>query len=359
MLKFLPHAAPLLLNNRLTELTFFVTTTCNMRCKHCFIIDELNKKTDLLSVDEVRRMGRHIPYMQRVHISGGEPFTREDLAEIALVISNEWRAAVVCIPNNGWFRKNLVRTVNEFGRKAQGNLRLFFSINSPDPQEMDAFTGLKGSLERWIAAVKEVAEHARQYRNVRLIALSSYNDYNMHVFPKLIDFVLNHTAVDEFSFHLVRSHESYHPELDLTNYRRVVSDYFRNQYKGHPILRAYRELIREIPLQFEEHPERVPICQAGSLRAVMAPNGDVYPCERLGYPAAGRAEWFMGNIREFDYNIKALLASEPAVEVRRKVRSSGCQPCHEIDTSLNLLSTNRFKMRVLARALKYALVNGR
>src|SRR4051812_32204564 len=107
MLNLLPHAVPLFFKNRLTELTLFITTTCNMKCKHCFVIDELNKKTDLLTVEEIRLMARHIPYMQRVHISGGEPFTRKDLSDVVIAISNEWNAGVVCIPNNGWFTDNV------------------------------------------------------------------------------------------------------------------------------------------------------------------------------------------------------------------------------------------------------------
>src|SRR5437867_3481894 len=98
MIKLLPYAVPLIFKNRLTELTLFITTTCNMKCKHCFVIDELNKKTDLLTVDEVKKMGKHITYMQRVHISGGEPFTRKDLPEVIVTISNEWNAGVVCVP---------------------------------------------------------------------------------------------------------------------------------------------------------------------------------------------------------------------------------------------------------------------
>lgn len=353
MRNLLPHAIPLLFTNRLTELTLFITTTCNMKCRHCFVIDELNKKVDLLSVDEIKRMGRHIPYMQRVHISGGEPFTRKDLADVVIAISNEWNAGVVCIPNNGWFTDNVVQTIERFGREAKGHLRVHFSINSFDAQEVDHFTQLKGSLKRWKETVAAASKVAARFKNVTLIALSTYNEFNMNVFPELVDFVLTETGVDEFSFHLARSHKSYQPTVDLTNYKRVLDDYFKNRYHGHPVLRAYRELVRREHLRLVEENEAV-VCRAGTLRVVVAPNGDVYPCEKMGFPnGEEREKWLMGNLRDEDYNLKAILKKRSVQELREAIARTPCGCNHEIDTSLSLLSKNTFKLKVLAKALRY------
>ncbi len=353
MMRLLPHAIPLIFGNRLTELTMFITTACNMRCRHCFVIDELNKKTDLLTVDEVRRMGRHIPFMQRVHISGGEPFTRKDLAEVVLSISNEWNAGVVCVPNNGWYTDNVVRTIERFGTEGKGHLRIHFSLHSTNAQAMDNFTQRPGSFERWMETVAAASEAKRRFRNVTLIALSTYNMSNMDTFPELVDFVLNDTGVDEFSFHLARSHDGYENVVDTTNYKRVLDDYFRNKYRGHPVLRAYRELVRREHLRIIEENTPLP-CRAATLRVVVAPNADVYPCERMGYPnGTDRERWLLGNLRENDYDLPALLRQPHVEELRREIASTPCGCNHEIDTSLSLLSRNSFRFKVLRRALDY------
>lgn len=353
MFKYLPHVTPLLFKNRLTELTLFITTTCNMKCRHCFVIDELNTKVDLLSVDEIKLMGRHIPYMQRVHISGGEPFTRKDIADVAITISNEWNAGVVCIPNNGWFTDNVVQTIERFGNEAKGQLRIHFSINSFDPEEMDQFTQLKGSLKRWKETVTAAGNAAKRFKNVTLVALSTYNEFNMNTFPELVDFVLNETCVDEFSFHLARSHKSYQPTVDLVNYKQVLNDYFKHRYNGHPVLRAYRELIRKEHLRLIEE-NAATACRAGTLRVVVAPNGDVYPCEGKGFPnGAERQKWLLGNLREEDYDLKAILRKPDAQKLREAIARSPCECKHEIDTSLSLLSSNSFRLRVLGQALRY------
>ncbi len=356
MIRLLPHAFPLLLRNRLTELTLFITTTCNMKCRHCFVIEELNTRVDLLSLDEIKLMGRHIPHMQRVHISGGEPFTRKDLAEIVIAISNGWNAGVVCVPTNGWFTENVVHTIERFGKEAKGRLRIHFSINTFNEKEMDDFTRLEGSLRRWKQTVAAARKAADNCGNVTLIALATYNEFNMDIFPQLVDFVINETGVDEFSFHLARPHKVYQPVVDLTNYRRVLDDYFRNKYRANPVLRAYRELIRREHLRMLEENTEQP-CRAGTLRVVVAPNGNVYPCEKLGFPnGEERDQWLMGNLRCHGYNINEILQTRNSQELERRIAESSCPCHHEIDTSLSLLSQNSFRLRVLAKALRYSFV---
>ena len=94
-------------------------------------------------------MSPHIGAMQRVHLGGGEPFARRDIADLAVRVSNEWNAGVVCIPTNGWFTDRILAGMNYFGTHGKGKLRLHFSINSPDAAEMDEFTRLPGTFARW------------------------------------------------------------------------------------------------------------------------------------------------------------------------------------------------------------------
>jgi radical SAM protein with 4Fe4S-binding SPASM domain len=345
------HAVPLQFKHRLTETTLFVTTACNFHCRHCFVADELNKKVTPLSVDEIKRTAAHIPYMQRVQISGGEPFTRKDIADIALVLSNDWNAGVVCIPTNGWFTDNIVHTIEHFGEKAKGHLRVFFSINSIDEAEMDAFSQVKGSLTRWKKTVAEARKAADRFKNVTLVALSTYNEFNMASFPRLAEFVAHESEFDDFSFHLARGHDAYAPAVDYTNYRKVLDTYFRYDNHANRLLRAYRERVRQEHLEMLEQGVAVP-CRAGTLRIVIAPNGDVYPCERQGFPnGPDKDNWKLGSLREQNYDLKAILATPQAKAVRERVAEHPCHCNHEIDVALSLLSRTGFRLRVLRDAL--------
>jgi molybdenum cofactor biosynthesis enzyme MoaA len=196
-----------LIKNRLTELTYFTTNLCNLRCKHCFVTEELNSKhEELLTISEIVKMGKYIPHMQRVHLGGGEPFMRDDISDLAVYLSNTWKTGVICIPTNGWFGENIIKTIEKFGEQGYGNLRLHFSINSPDPKDMDNFAQVTNTFKNWRKNIQLAKEVSKKYDNITLVALSTFNEFNQDSFIELIDFVMDEVGVDDFSFQLVRYH---------------------------------------------------------------------------------------------------------------------------------------------------------
>ena len=356
MLSHLKHLPPLLFEHRLTELTYFTTDLCNMRCRHCFVTEALNRRDPHLSVDEISRMSAHIPAMQRVHLGGGEPFTRVDIAELAVRVSNQWKAGVVCIPTNGWFTDRIVGGMHHFGAHGRGNLRLHFSINSADPEEMDRFTQLKGSFARWRRSIDAALELSRAYPRITVVALATFNEYNQHDFKTLIDFLHDEVGVDDFSFQLVRTHGDYAPELDIARFRELNRYYFRKWNRQNPILASFREETRNRSADYMEEPAYTARCTSGKIRVVMSPSGDVYPCEKLGYPNLREmAKWKIGNVREFDYDVNALVRSPRGRAIYGRICARNCHCDHNIDQSMSLLSRGSFRRRVLRRAAERIL----
>lgn len=346
------HLPPLIFEHRLTELTYFVTDICNMKCRHCFVHEALNNRQSHLALDDISRMAKHIPAMQRVHLGGGEPFTRSDIAELAVRVSNEWKAGVVCVPTNGWFTDRILGFVEHFGAHGKGNLRLHFSINSPDPTEMDHFTQLKGSLDRWRRSIDQALVLARRFPQITIVALATFNEYNQYDFEKLIDFVHEDVGVDDFSFHLSRTHEGYAPPLDMARFRAANAYYFRKYNRQNPLLASFREQIRVRASEYYDRPEFSERCTSGKIRVVMSPAGDVYPCEKLGYPNLEKMDaWKMGNIRDFDHDINALLRSTEARALYGRICDSKCHCDHNIDHALGLMSRQWFRQRIVGKAI--------
>jgi len=91
-LRYLRYLPALLTKNSVTEVTFFITDICNMKCSHCFVLDALNKKLPVLSPDEIRAMGKYVTPVQRVHVGGGEPFARKDIFDVACAF---WRHGIL------------------------------------------------------------------------------------------------------------------------------------------------------------------------------------------------------------------------------------------------------------------------
>ena len=356
MLRHARHAPPLLLKHRITELTYFTTDICNMKCRHCFVDEALNNRQPHLTLSEMGKMSRYISAMQRVHLGGGEPFTRTDIGELAALVSNEWNAGVVCVPTNGWFTDRIVAGIEYFGQHGRGNLRMHFSINSPDPDEMDSFTQLKGSFARWRRSIDTALALSARFPQITIVALTSFNEYNQHRFEELIDFLHEDVGVDDFSFQLARGHANYSPLLDIDRFRAASAYYFKRWNKQNPVLAAFREETRARSADYFEHPKFERLCTSGKIRVVMSPNGDIYPCEKLGYPnLQNMAAVRMGNIRDFDYDIEALLGSSEARRIYGDLCDRKCHCDHNIDQSMRLLSSGDFRARVLKNAFRALL----
>lgn len=347
----LKHLAPLVLHNRVTEITYFVTSRCNFRCKHCYLLDKLNKKHDELTVEELQKIGKHISTLQRVHIAGGEPFMRKDISQVIEVIAQEWDSEIICLPTNGSFKKKAIETVENYAKKCNKSLRLHYSLNALD-DTFDEFTSSKNSFEKWKSNISEVRKITSQLPHVTLTSLITYNDYNQHNFEELLNFVLNEIGVDDLSIGLVRSHANYAPDLDIDKFNNIIQNYFRNNPSQNIFVKSYRELIRKKFAQYHTQKECLTKCYSGQVRVVLSPEGDVYPCETKGYPEGSNQEqYLMGNIRDFDYNIHKVINSPKAKEILKRIKDEKCHCQQGVDMSLSLLCSNSFKFEVLWNAL--------
>src|SRR5919206_4578181 len=82
------------------SLFLFVTSRCNSLCRTCFYFDKLNSKDDL-TVAEIRRISETAGPFRKLWLSGGEPFLRDELAEIVGMFARRNGVRNVNLPTNG------------------------------------------------------------------------------------------------------------------------------------------------------------------------------------------------------------------------------------------------------------------
>jgi MoaA/NifB/PqqE/SkfB family radical SAM enzyme len=112
--------------------TYLVTYRCNARCGMC---DSWRLKPGReLSVDEVARVFGKLRRLDVVRISGGEPFLRDDLGELAAVILRAADPLVLHVTTNGSFPER----VEAFAR----------ALASPRLQVMVSLDGLSAEHDR-------------------------------------------------------------------------------------------------------------------------------------------------------------------------------------------------------------------
>ena len=84
-------------------------------------------------------------------------------------------------------------------------------------------------------------------------------------------------------------------------------------------------------------------CVAGNKIAVMYAEGEIHPCETLGYE--------IGNIRDYEYDINKILQSERAKSIREKIVKEHCFCAHECFTSASITFSKKQLVKVAAKAL--------
>lgn len=87
-------------------LTFTVTFGCNARCIMC---DSWKMSTaGDLSLGEIEAIFRQLPRLDAVRLTGGEPFVRTDLIEIATLAGEHLRPAFLHVTTNGFLTPRIV-----------------------------------------------------------------------------------------------------------------------------------------------------------------------------------------------------------------------------------------------------------
>jgi len=140
-------------------LTYIVTFTCNARCVMC---DSWRKPSDAdLSLLEIERIFEQLPQLDAVRLSGGEPFVRKDLPQIAELVRAKLRPLVLHITSNGFLTDRIVQWCETRDRSLP--LSLLISIDGVADKH-DRVRGIAHAYDRALATVQALAPRQRELR---------------------------------------------------------------------------------------------------------------------------------------------------------------------------------------------------
>lgn len=88
---------------QLQTLVIELTSKCNLRCKHCYIGDTKNHDLPIEIINNVVEQAKQLG-VEKIILTGGEPFLRDDLVEIIQTISNVIKPS---ISTNGTIYKQI------------------------------------------------------------------------------------------------------------------------------------------------------------------------------------------------------------------------------------------------------------
>jgi MoaA/NifB/PqqE/SkfB family radical SAM enzyme len=139
-------------------LTFTVTMTCNARCVMC---DSWRLPArDDLTLGEIAEIFSQLPPLDLVRLTGGEPFARPDLPDIAALAEERLRPAVLHVTTNGFLTDRIVAFCERRRRRAP--LYLLVSLDGLEPKHNE----VRGSRDAWRRTTATLAALAPRQREL-------------------------------------------------------------------------------------------------------------------------------------------------------------------------------------------------
>ena len=132
--------------------TFLVTWRCNARCQMCSVWQKTD--TDEMTIKQIEKIfGQH--RFDAIRLSGGEPFLRDDIADIIRIIQNKNRPQILHITTNGILTEKITTTISQLEKIE--NLHIKISIDSVG-EKHDKTRGIIGAFDKAMQTLKNLAD---------------------------------------------------------------------------------------------------------------------------------------------------------------------------------------------------------
>jgi len=297
---------------------------CNSRCKTCFVYEN---KVRTLTVDEYRRITESIS--QRAFwltVSGGEPFLRPDLQQVAEVLVEGLDPSVINFPTNGTFPEKVVEISSQLA--AQSPQKKFIVNLSLDDVEHrhDEIRGFDGNWDLAMTTLAGLKAAQKEYPNLVVGIHTVISRFNVARFPEICDRLLA-LEPDSFITEIAEQRVELRTEgLDISpkpqEYAAAVA-HLQARLRGRKPqaiamliaqMRAqyYRDVVRLL-----ETGEQIHSCYAGTTSCHILPDGKVVACGVVGDS--------LGDLRAVDYDFSSVWRSKDAAKSRRRIKEERCR----------------------------------
>lgn len=319
-----PHSTP-------TDASIILTYRCPMRCMMCNIWKNPTDKDQEIKASDLKSL----PRLKFINLTGGEPFVREDLAEIVQECYRHTDRIV--ISTSGWFDDRVIDLAKRFP-----NIGIRISIEGLQ-EKNDELRGRAGGFEKGLRTLKTLREMGLKDIGFGC-TVSNNNSADMLELYKL-------SLSLDMEFATAAFHNSYYfhkTDNKITNRDEVVSNFRKlidmQLAERHP-KSWFRAFFNMGLINYIEGRRRLLPCEAGTANFFIDPWGEVYPCNGMEESCWRDS---MGNIHDADF--MTIWTSSRADEVRAKVARCP-KNCWMVGTASPVMH------KYLRHPLKWALKN--
>jgi MoaA/NifB/PqqE/SkfB family radical SAM enzyme len=185
------------------SLFLFVTSRCNSLCRTCFYFDKLNSPDDLTTA-QIERISATAPPFRKLWLSGGEPFLRENLAEIVALFVERKGVRNVNLPTNGLLPEKIFRIVDRMLELCpEVAIDLNFSLDGL-ANTHDSIRGVPHNFVRTLATIEQAERRYGGVRRLRRNVLTVITRENYNEIVALGLHLMEQSHIDGQYFEVVR-----------------------------------------------------------------------------------------------------------------------------------------------------------
>lgn len=284
-----------------TDASIILTYRCPMQCKMCNIWKNPTDKKEEIKASDLKSLCK----LKFINLTGGEPFIREDLAEIVEECYRHTDRIV--ISTSGWFNDRVIELAKQFPK-----IGIRISIEGLETKN-DELRGRTGGFKKGYSTLLKLKEMG--LTDIGFGCTVSNN--NSHDMLELYE----ESKKLGLEFATAAFHNSYYFHKNdniITNTDIVCKDFeelIRRQLKEKHPKSWFRAYFNMGLINYIEGNRRMLPCEAGTTNFFIDPWGEVYPCNGMEEKYWKES---MGNIHESDF--LSIWNSPQAEAVRAKVR---------------------------------------
>ena len=310
-----------------------------------------------LRLDEIETIFESLGPVYFFNVSGGEPFMREDLAEIIRLACVHLRPRLIHIPTNAILPERIARTTRsilaDMDRYADASVPISIKPSIDGIGELhDHIRGFEGNFRLLERALEILLGMQREHPRLHVDLGTVVSNYNVDHLDEIEDWV-HGRGIESYRHEIAEQRAEFHnlgdpitPPVDV--YEDVLESFkmriIRN-IKGKALLTRNTEAVRlvyyDVAARILREQRQVTPCYGGISNIHMNYNGEIWPCCVLG------DEHAFGNVRDWHYDIKALLCSDQARRARKHIADGNCACPLANQWLSNILLTPRHMLKVL------------
>jgi len=284
------HNYKIFRKKKLNEVFLFITSRCNSKCKTCFYHDFLNSNQDM-TFEQIKKMSETAPQFNKLWLSGGEPFMRDELVEIIKLFYDNNKIKEISLPTNGLLTERIVEKTGQILEQCPGmRILLNFSLDGIGATH-DKIRGVPGNFKKTIRSMELIKE---KYSNntdliVNVATVITPEGYHEAFLRKKV-----YPLIAEQANRLFKHFKGAK--------REIAKKYFLGYVR-------FINKIQDANLQGPHHWGMK--CTAGETTFVLDHNGDFRSCE-MREP--------IGNMKDYDFDLSKALYGE---QMKKEIEEIG------------------------------------